>query len=110
MGADSSWPSNALCLRGHAGPMCELCVDTNRTKHDAYFDKTDGRCKDCPTSVGASLLVGSVVGLVAMASVLWCSQRQCHQFQNIIKRGRRWRITKLLSWLVYIVSVAVRVL
>jgi hypothetical protein len=57
-----------LCMEGHAGPMCMLCVPANRSRNEVYFDRGQGRCKDCPTDAWAraGAVVGGCSGLIAL--------------------------------------------
>jgi hypothetical protein len=74
--------SDDLCMEGHGGPMCELCV-ANESHHAAYFDKTEARCKDCPSEAWAraGAIVGGIMGLVVLIYALRCSWRRS-QFAN----------------------------
>jgi hypothetical protein len=119
MGANGSWPSNDLCSEGHGGPMCKLCVASNETRprHDAYFDEKTGRCKDCPTDIGArgGALVGGVVGVLVLAYVVSHGYRHWSQKRTRISQAERniekaaKRITKLSRRILFYMAVAVGV-
>lgn len=84
------------CEEGHAGPVCEVCVD-----EDHYFDWVTASCRACP-SLGGS--IGKVVGLVLGLALLfgglawtvrssWLPERQ--SARSLVKFVRRqalmWR-------------------
>jgi hypothetical protein len=91
--------------------MCKLCIVTSESQHNAYYDKTDGRCKACPTNTGAraASLVCSVFGVVVMAYVLWYSYRHDRLWSYCQAKSETWRVTKLFRRIAFIVLLAVRV-
>jgi len=104
--------SDDLCVEGHAGPMCKLCVVANTSQHAAYFDEAQRRCKDCPTDTGAraGALVGGVVGVLVLAYILWCSWRRgltCSCCETN-KSETRW-LTRLIRRVLFCVSIALNV-
>jgi hypothetical protein len=73
---DAQRSSDDLCLEGHAGPLCKLCL-ANESRHAAYFDEFHGRCKGCPTDVWAraGAVLGGMVGVVVLVYGIWhCSR------------------------------------
>jgi len=85
--------SDDLCMEGHAGPMCMLCVTANESQHAGYFDRARRRCKDCPSDTGARIgaLVGSVAGTVFLAYVLRCSWSAMVFGAGAKRRRTAWR-------------------
>ena len=60
---DSSAPTGHYCAEGHAGPLCELCVED-----DHYFSNDKRRCVACPS---ASSRLGILSAVVAGAALLF---------------------------------------
>ena len=47
------------CKTGHTGPRCEVCVESGQ-----HFNRSSGRCVDCPSRSRFAIMAGVVVGTV----------------------------------------------
>ena len=53
------------CIKGHAGVLCEDCVDEN-----SYFDSAQAKCSTCSsTSTIATVVVGFVLGVTLAVAI-----------------------------------------
>jgi hypothetical protein len=105
--------SDDLCMEGHAGPMCMLCVATNESQHASYFDRAKRRCTDCPSDTGArtGALVGAAAGIVLLVYVLGWSWRRglwCSWWKKEAKDTSRCQ--KLLRKMILFVKVVIKVM
>jgi hypothetical protein len=77
--------------------MCELCVVSNDSHPDAYFDKTQRRCKECPDNPfsRAGAVVGGTVGVIALMYGLWYIWRHPLKCSSCSSRfNARWAVLK----------------
>jgi hypothetical protein len=105
--------SDDLCMEGHAGPMCMLCV-VNGSQQKAYFDETQSRCDSCPTDTlgRAGALSGVLVGIFVLLFLLrfisrhhlvriWCRTDQ--------PKTRVGRVTMFFRKLFFYMTVFIQV-